>query len=91
MSTSFGAQWLGTGRDRAKGWKWAPGGTQRASGEVFSGGGEDVLGFFAGEFVAGAESVGEAVDGVQLGADQIVGALAQAAWAEYRRRKGSKE
>jgi hypothetical protein len=41
-----------------------------------SGGGEDVLGFVAGEFVAGAEGFGEAVDRVELGADQIVGALA---------------
>lgn len=45
-------------------------------GELGSGGGEDVFGFVAGEFVAGAEGIGETVDRVQVGADQIVGALA---------------
>lgn len=42
-------------------------------------GGEDLLGFIAGEFPAFTESFGETVDRVQVGADQIVGALAQAA------------
>jgi hypothetical protein len=45
-------------------------------GELGSGGGEDVFGLIAGEFVAVAEGFGEAVDRVDLGADQIVGALA---------------
>jgi hypothetical protein len=45
-------------------------------GQLGSGGGEDVFGFFAGEFVAFAEGFGEAVDRVQVGADQVVGTMA---------------
>jgi hypothetical protein len=49
-------------------------------GQLSAGGGEDLFGFFAGEFVAFTERFGEAVDRVQLGADQVVGAVAE--WAQ---------
>lgn len=42
-------------------------------------GGGDLLGFIAGEFLAFTKSFGQTVDRVQVGADQILGALAQAA------------
>ncbi|MFN0166380.1 MAG: hypothetical protein ACKV22_08105 [Bryobacteraceae bacterium] len=48
-------------------------------GELGSGGGEDLFGFVAGEFVADAEGIGEAVNWVEFGSDQIVGALAESA------------
>jgi hypothetical protein len=54
-----------------------PGG---ALGQLGSGGCEDVLGFSAGEFVAFTEGFGKAVDGVEVGADQVLGAVAE--WAQ---------
>ncbi len=50
-------------------------GPNGALGELGSRGGEDVFGLIAGEFVAFAEGVGQAVDRVQVGTDRIVGAL----------------
>ena len=69
LSTSFGSQWLATAWAWATGSKPMPG---RLPGELVSGGGEDVFGFVAREFVAGAEGFGEAVDGIQLGADHAM-------------------
>jgi hypothetical protein len=76
LSTGFGAQWLATACHWATGWKQAPEGPNGALDKLGPGGGEDVFGFFAGEFVAFAEGFGKAVDRIQLGADQVVGALA---------------
>jgi hypothetical protein len=49
-----------------------------APGEVFPRGRGDLSGFVAGEFAAGAEGFGEAVDGVELGADHFLSAVAKA-------------